>query len=61
MEGTMTLYEPQSFDFYIDTTNPLPVIGMTINAANGTVTVPMSTRTAGDIGALLVAHATVPG
>jgi hypothetical protein len=57
----MTLYEPQSFDFYIDTTNSHPVIGLTINAANGTVTVPMSMRTASDIGALLVAHASVAG
>ncbi|MGA9362456.1 MAG: hypothetical protein WBW75_32035 [Mycobacterium sp.] len=57
----MTLYEPQRFDFYIDTTHLRPVIGLTITAANGTVTVPMSTQTANDIGALLVAHATVAG
>jgi hypothetical protein len=53
----LTLYEPQSFDFYIDKTHRRPVIGLTINAANGSVTVPMSSRTAGDIGALLMAHA----
>lgn len=33
----MTLYEPTSFDFYIDTTHLRPVIGLTITAANGTV------------------------
>jgi hypothetical protein len=53
----MTLDEPNSFDFYVDTTRARPVIGMKIVSASGSVTIPMSARTAGDIGALLLAHA----
>jgi hypothetical protein len=50
----LTLYEPHCFDFYVDTTQPSPVIGLTINDL---VTIPMSIQTASDIGALLLAHA----
>jgi hypothetical protein len=53
----LTLYEPTAFDFYIDATAARPVIGLTITSANGSVTVPMSSCTAHDIGGLLIAHA----
>jgi hypothetical protein len=45
------------FDFYVDTTRPRAIIGLKISAANGTVTIPMTTQTARDIGRLLLAHA----
>lgn len=47
----MTL-DVQSYDFYTDATS----IDLVINSTNGPVTIPMSNRTARDIGAMLMAY-----
>lgn len=53
----MTTLEPSSFDFYVDKTHAQPLIGLQVNSASGTVRIPMTVKTAGDIGAILVSHA----
>ena len=52
----MTTLAPNSYDFYVDKAKDHPVT-LQINTKRGSFRIPLTSRTCGDLGAVLLSHA----